>query len=183
MKKNLLLVGNKMSKSLKTINYLAITFVLFFLICPLIVFASNTDDIKRDLENQIREKQEEINQHQQKIEETQGKSKTLNNEIGILEGQINKIRLEINQVDLTIQKSTLNIQEIDEEINGLEKSIDEEKDLLAEYIRVFARYDQETFLEVILKNEKFSDFFDEIKALENIQEEIHNILEVIEQLK
>jgi len=183
LKKNLLLVGNKMSKSLKTINYLAITFVLFFLICPLIVFASNTDDIKRDLENQIREKQEEINQHQQKIEETQGKSKTLNNEIGILEGQINKIRLEINQVDLTIQKSTLNIQEIDEEINGLEKSIDEEKDLLAEYIRVFARYDQETFLEVILKNEKFSDFFDEIKALENIQEEIHNILEVIEQLK
>jgi len=172
-----------MSKSLKIINYLAISFVLFFLICPLVLFASDTEEMKRDLENQIRQKQEEINEHQQKIEETQGKAKTLNNEISILEGQINKIRLEISQVDLTIQKSTLNIQEIDEQISILEQSVDEKKELLAEYIRIFACYDQETLLEVILKNEKFSDFFDEIKALETIQEKIQSILEAIGQLK
>ena len=172
-----------MNKLLKNISYSAIILVLFFLICPLVVFAADTDEIRQDLENQIKQKQEEINQHQEKIEETQSKSKTLNNEISILEGQINKIRLEINQVDLTIQKSTLNIQEIDEQIDILEQSIDEKKELLAEYIRIFARYDQETLLEVILKNEKFSDFFEEIKALETIQEEIHNVLEAIGQLK
>jgi len=172
-----------MNKLLKNISYSAIILVLFFLICPLVVFAADADKMKLDLENQIRQKQEEINQHQEKIQETQGKAKTLNNEISILEGQINKIRLEINQVDLTIQKSTLNIQEIDEQIDILEQSIDEKKELLAEYIRIFARYDQETLLEVILKNEKFSDFFEEIKALETIQEEIHSVLGAIGQIK
>ena len=172
-----------MNKLVKIIGYSVVFFVLLSFVCPLVLFASDTEEIKRDLENQIKQKQEEINQHQDKIQETQGKAKTLNNEISILEGQIDKIRLEINQVDLTIQKSTLNIQEIDEQINLLEQSIDEKKELLAEYIRIFARYDQETLLEVILKNEKFSDFFDEIKALETIQEEIHSVLGAIGQLK
>ena len=181
--KSLLLVGSKMSKSLKIINHITVISVLFFLICPLVLFAADTDEIKRDLENQIKQKQEEIDQHQDKIQETQGKAKTLNNEISILEEQIKKIRVEMNQIDLTIQKSTLNIQEIDKQIETLEQSVDEKKKLLAEYIRVFARYDQETLLEVILKNEKFSDFFDEIKAFETIQEEIHSILEAIGQLK
>ena len=172
-----------MNKLVKIIGYSVVFFVLLSFVCPLVLFASDTEEIKRDLENQIKQKQEEINQHQDKIQETQGKAKTLNNEISILEGQINKIRLEINQIDLTIQKSTLNIQEIDEQINVLEQSINEKKELLGEYIRIFARFDQETLLEVILKNEKFSDFFDEIKAFETIQEEIHNILEAIGQLR
>jgi len=172
-----------MNKLIKIIGYLTVFFVLLSLLCPLVLLASETEEIKRDLENQIKQKQEEINQHQEKIEETQGKSKTLNNEISILEGQINRIRLEINQVNLTIQRSTLNIQEIDEQIDILEQSIDEKKELLAEYIRIFARYDQETLLEVILKNRRFSDFFDEIKALETIQENLHNVLGVIGQLK
>ena len=172
-----------MNKLLKIISYSTIVFGLLFLLFPLFSSASEIEDMKRNLENQIKQKQEEINQHQQNIQETQSKAKTLNNEISILDGQINKIRLEISQIDLTIQKSTLNIQEIDAQISALEKNIKEKKELLAEYIRLFAYYDQETLLEVVLKNEKFSDFFDEIKALEDVQEEIHSVLKVIDSLK
>ena len=178
-------MGNKMSRFSKIsfFYYIAVFFLLIVLIAPSFLYAADTDEIKRDLENQIKQKQEEINQHQQNIQKTQSESRTLNNEISILENQIDKMRLEIGQIDLTIQRSTLNIQEIDVQINELEEKINQRKDLLAEYIRTFARYDQETLLEVVLKNEKFSDFFDEINALETIQEEIHSILELIGQLK
>ncbi len=164
---------------------LRITLIAFLVVLaiPFFVQAADVDELRQDLENQIRQKQEEINQYQQKIGENQQKARTLNNEIQILEDQISQIRLEISQIDLTIQKSTLNIQELDGRINILEENISQKKDLLAEYIRTVALYDQETLLEVILKNEKFSDFFDEIKALENAQEEIQSVLVVVQGLK
>lgn len=147
------------------------------------VVAANVDELKRDLEAQIRQKQLEINQHQDKINETKQKSNTLNNEIQILESQISKIQTEVSQIDLTIQKSDLNIGEIDIQIDILEEKVNQGKSLLAEYIRTVAQYDQETLLEVILKNERFSDFFDAINALENVQEEIHKTLEIIKALR
>jgi peptidoglycan hydrolase CwlO-like protein len=157
--------------------------MLLFLGIPFFIQAADIDELRRELENQIKQKQQEINQYQQKISENQQKAKTLKNEIQILEDQISQIRLEINQIDLTIQRSTLNIQEIDGQINDLEERVDQKKDLLAEYIRTVARYDQETLLEVILKNDKFSDFFDEINALESVQEKIQGILTTIQRLK
>lgn len=166
-------------------HYLRIALIalLIILAIPFFVQGADIDELRQDLENKIRQKQEEINQYQQKIGENQQKARTLDNEIQILEDQISQIRLEINQIDLTIQKSTLNIQELDGQINILEENMSQKKDLLAEYIRTVALYDQETLLEVILKNEKFSDFFDEIKALESAQDEIQSVLKVVQGLK
>ncbi len=162
---------------------LIIILLIIFLVVPATFGAADLDELRQDLENQIRQKQEEINQYHNRIVENQSKARTLSNEIQILEDQIRKIRLEINQIDLTIQKGTLNIQEIDEAISGLEERIDQKKDLLAEYIRIVERYDQETLLEVILKNEKFSDFFDQLNALEKVQREIQTILGAIQAFK
>ena len=68
--------------------YKATVFMLLFFLIPTFVLSAGIDDLKQDLENQIKQKQQEINQHQQNIQETQQKSKTLNNEIQILESQI-----------------------------------------------------------------------------------------------
>ncbi|NQV00734.1 MAG: lytic murein transglycosylase [Parcubacteria group bacterium] len=174
-----------MSKKLKIFLIVCAVAIclLVLLIIPLIVQASDADVIKQDLENQIKQKQQEINQYQQNIKTNQQKSKTLENEISILEDQIDKIQVEIKQVDLIIQGSTLNIQEIDIEINKLNDRINQEKNLLAEYIRRVAMHDQDTLLEMILRNEKFSDFFNQISALENVQEQTQGVLASIQGLK
>jgi peptidoglycan hydrolase CwlO-like protein len=168
---------------LKVMSRKLTIFLIIALALPLVIQAADIDELRQDLENQIKQKQQEINQYQQQIAENQQKASTLQTEIQILEDQIDKFRLEISQIDLTIQKSSLNIQEIDSQINDLQERVDQKKELLAEYIRTVAIYDQETLLEVILKNEKFSDFFDEINALESVQEEIQSILVVVQELK
>jgi peptidoglycan hydrolase CwlO-like protein len=160
-----------------------VIFLSIVLAVPLFVQAADIDELRQDLENQIRQKQEEINQYQQQIQENQQKANTLKNEIQILEDQINQIQLEIGQIDLVIQKSTLNIQEIDGQIDILEDQISQKKNLLAEYVRTVAYADQETLLEVVLKNDKFSDFFDQLNAMETVQGEIHNVLAVVQGLK
>ena len=187
---------SKLSKILKTLedsllNFLTwkrsfqviVVCLLISLVIPSFLQAASVDQLRQDLENQIKQKQTEINQYQQSIQENQQKARTLKNEIQILEDQINKMRLEIKQIDLVIEESTLNIQEIGVQINDLENKIEQEKDRLAEYIRLVAYYDQETLLEVVLRNDKFSDFFDEINALESVQEEIQSVLGAIRGLK
>jgi peptidoglycan hydrolase CwlO-like protein len=173
---------NKFSK-INLFGYWLAFLMLFCLAVPFFIQAADIDELRRELENQIKQKQQEINQYQNKINQNQQKAKTLKNEIQILEDQISQIRLEIKQIDLSIQKSTLNIQEIDKQISDLEDRVGQKRNLLAEYIRTVARYDQETLLEVVLKNEKFSDFFDELNALENVQEQIQSVLAAIQGLK
>lgn len=175
---------NKILKTFSALNSVLIL-VCFFVVLIFSPFASlaSNEDLKRELEEQIRQKEQEIQQYQNSIEGNQQKAKTLNNEIQILEYQIGSIYSEIQQIDLTIQKSTLNINEIDERIDGIENDITKNKKLLGEYIRIIACYDQETLLEVVLKNDQFSDLFDEINALESVQEDIHTVLAAVKELK
>ena len=168
---------------LNTVQKKGIVFLIFLFLIPFFVNAASSDSLKKDLENQIEQKQQEINQYQKDISKNQEKEKTLNNEINIIEGQINKIEVEISQLDLVIQDSVLSIQDVDAQISILEDNIDGKRNLLSEYLRTMARCDDESLLEVILKNEKFSDFFDELNSLENVQEQIHDVLVIIYEIK
>ncbi len=156
----------------------------FFLLFPFFGYgASNVDELKADLENQIKQKQQEINQYQEKIGEHREQGDTLKGEIQILENEINKFRAEVNQIDLVIQKSTLNIREIDDQIGILVSDVNQKRDLLSEYIRAVNHFDQETLLEVILKNDKFSDFFEEMNAFESAQDNLQATLVVVQALR
>ncbi len=157
--------------------------LIVFLILPFFVNADDIEDLKRELEEQIQQKQEEINQHQEKIQKTRSQSQTLNNEISILESEIAKIRSEISQIDLAIQRSNLNIQQIDEQIDGIENEITEKRSVLGKYIQSIAYFDQQTLLEIILKNDNFSEFFEQYNALESVQEEVQSMLLSLKELK
>ncbi|MFC1701081.1 hypothetical protein ACFLZ0_03030, partial [Patescibacteria group bacterium] len=93
------------------------------------------------------------------------------------------IQLEIKQIDLSIQECELNIQEMEDKIVDLEDQIEKKKDILAEYIRTVEEYDRDNLLEIVLKKDNFSDFFDEINSLENTQKGIQSILINIRELK
>ncbi|MBU1137210.1 lytic murein transglycosylase [Patescibacteria group bacterium] len=157
--------------------------LLFFLLLPFFSQAANIDDLKKDLEEQIQQKQQEIDQYQGKIQENQQTASSLKNEIQLLENQISKVQLEINQIDLVIKKNTLDVDELSGQIGQLEDNMDEKKGLLAEYLRTVSHYDQETLLEVVLKNDKFSDFFEQVNALESAQDKIQTILASVREIK
>jgi len=175
-----------MIKPVKTKFYwksLAVLGFLFFLVWPSLTQAADINGLKEDLEEQIRQKQQEINQYQVKIQENQQTASSLKNEIQLLENQISKVQLEINQIDLVVRKNTLDIDEISGQIGELEANMDAKKKLLAESLRTVSQFDQETLLEVVLKNDKFSDFFEQINALESAQDKIQTVLANIREIK
>src|SRR3989338_4532704 len=159
----------------------------FLLVCLLlannVLALTDKEELKKQLEEQMRQLQGQIGQYENKIGENRQKAKSLENEINLLENQIKKINLEIQETRLDIQRADLNIDQIQKEIDDVQSKIDYQKKLLSEYVRLIDQYDNETLLEIALENQRLSDFFDEINALENVQTKIYAVLEEIKSSK
>ena len=161
----------------------AIILLVFFFFANSVFAISEKEQLKKELEEQMKQLQGQIGQYENQIGETRQKAKSLKNEINILENQIEKIRLEIEQTKLSIRQTELNVSQLQKEIDAVQSQADHQKSLLSEYIRLIDQYDQESILEIILKKEKLSDFFEEINALENVQTKIYDVLGEIQAFK
>lgn len=132
------------------------------------------------IENRRREidsLQKEIDAYAQQIKTKQKEAKGLSNQIAILDNQIAKVNLDIEATEIRIEETNLEIQRLNLEIKNLEEKIKDNKEKIAEYLRLIYRNDQISYLEVILVNESFSDFFDQIKYTEQIHQDLKNSLE------
>lgn len=177
---------------LKT-SKLNLFFGMFLIVSLLssLVIPSNTEGssateqakLRQELQQKMNELQQQIQEYQRNIQNNQSKAQSLKNEISILEDGISKIHLQIEEIDLAIQESELSIGEAEKEIQNIENRIGTEKKTLAEYLRAINRCDQENLLEIMLKKDNLSDFFNEVNALESVQFKIHETLDRIRQSK
>lgn len=157
--------------------FLAVLLLSVFEIIPSQVFAqANRDDKIRQLENQIE-------QYNQEIAKKQTEAQSLANQVSIFELQIKQSQAEIDATNITIKQLTSAIGKKKENISQKEKEIEEQNISLAEYLRQVARSDQGSLLEFLLKNRKFSDFFNDLNSINNIQNQIHIALSTIKDLK
>ncbi|MEK7087123.1 MAG: lytic murein transglycosylase [Patescibacteria group bacterium] len=153
-------------------------FFLFLSFFSLPVFAQtdNRDDKIRQLENQIE-------QYNQEIVKKQSEAQSLANQVSIFELQIKQSQAEIDATNLTISQLTSAITVKEKNIYQKEKEIEEQNILLGVYLRQVARSEQGSLLEFLLKNRKFSDFFNDLNSISNIQNQIHITLSKIKDLK
>lgn len=157
--------------------------LLSFLILPLIAQGDVLDDLDQqisahdakriELERQAQEYQAIINQKQ-------GEIKTLNNQVAIFNAQINKLQIEINITEDDIDQTKLEILQLEYGIDETEEDILSQKSNLGQVIQAISEYDQTSQLEMILSNQDFSSFFNQMTYLDNLQ---NGVKEEVEQLK
>lgn len=135
---------------------------------------------KRDELNTL---QKEIEAYQEQIETKQSESRGLNNQIGILDNQVAKINLDIEATQLKIEQTQLEIQSLNIQIQRLEDKIGNHKNKIGEYIRLIYQNDQVSYLEILLKNNAFSDFYDQIKYTEEISSDLKSSLDKLKNNK
>src|SRR3989344_2010100 len=153
--------------------------ILFFLILAInsnIVLADEKDDKIRQLESQIE-------QYNQEIVKKQSEAQSLSNQISIFELQVKQTQAEIDATNLSIKQLTSAINQKEKNISEKEKEIEDKNVLLARYLRQVQRSDQGSLLEFLLKNRRFSDFFNYLNSISNIQNQIHDTLLKIKDLK
>lgn len=133
-----------------------------------------------------REKIEElslkIEGHKKNIEYTRKQASTYENQLIIIQNQIARAELDIEAKEEEITSVELEIERVELEIKAKEELIDQDKVKLAAFIRTLDQYDRKDYLSVLLANNSFSEFFDQVKYLEGIQQDIQNTLNRVQEL-
>ena len=181
------------NKDLPSFKTLALILIVGFLLANFFIVPALAQEEGEDIselntrieerEKEINILQKEIDAYAEQIKAKQTEAKGLRNQIAILDNQIAKVNLDIEATEARIEQTNLEIQKINLAITELEKQITSQKKKIAEYIRLIYKTDQVSYLEVILVNESFSDFFDQLKYTQQIHNDLKSSLNKLKNSK
>jgi peptidoglycan hydrolase CwlO-like protein len=161
-----------------------IVILAIVLIVPIFVFAQTTDPAQRSqLEAQIAAIENEIAGLDQQLTQIQGQKATLQNEIARLDNEIKRAQLTINGLNLSIRQTESGISLSEASIREAEIKIEKQKNSLSEYLRVLEKNDRLSLVEVLLVKKDLSQFFQEVSALQDAQDNINQSLDDLKLLK
>ncbi|MDD5590133.1 MAG: peptidoglycan DD-metalloendopeptidase family protein [Candidatus Portnoybacteria bacterium] len=175
----------KIAKKIPTLFRTAV-FIFSIALFPILAFAVTPEELRQ----QIQQKQSEIQKIEQQIaafkneiKNQQSQEKTLSSQISYMEAQIRRLFSEIRLTETKISAASLRIEELESDILVRNTEIGKQKNNLGEIIRQINEYDQETPLSMVLKNENFSEFLNQVQFADNLQENVKEKLVKIKDLK
>lgn len=153
------------------------------------VFFTNAQTVEnlKDQKSLAQQKLEQINAEikklQTQINATRSKQASLKNEITLYDQQIYSTELSIQAKETQIDDANIQIKLLNKEIEKREAEIEQNKLILAELVRQINDYDSAYTLNVTLGSSKFSEFLDNLKYTQNIQDKMFAIIENIKEVK
>ncbi len=160
-----------------TAFFLGIFFIpIFWMIIPLIQVAQaqnpELDKLQqgiKDSGNRLSEIEKEIAKFESQLKEVGAEKQTLQKAINQLTLERKKINAEISRTETLISSTDLEINKLILEITRTEAEVTQIKSAIAQIIRDQYKADDMTLVELILKNDKFSEFWGTIEAHEAVQ--------------
>ncbi len=134
-------------------------------------------------QQQIQELQRQIEDYERQIVENRSKATTLQTEIAKLNARINQVQLEIKSLGVSIEQTGLEIQDTQEKITDAEQKILAHKQALGKYVRIVNERDQVTLTSVLLNNDTFSDFFDDVQRVQVTQDKLRVTIQEMRSLR
>lgn len=136
------------------------------------------DEIAK-LQDEIRAKKEEVAKVEEKIgtvkksiERKQIEALSLKNQMSILEERLEAVRLDIQATRGEIETVELELKQLRLEIDAKNKQIARHKEILSELIRTIQRESDRNYLELLLSNDSFSEFFSEVQYLQEVYSDV-----------
>ncbi len=166
-----------MSKKIKIFIF---TILAIFVLAPIFVFsqtvniASNKNEIEElnkeisARKDKIKQLEDTINVYKKNISQKQTEAVSLNNQLSILENKIKQTEAEIKMTQYKIDETKLEIEALQLDIEDKQKIIARQKKIVAEIIRNIHANDQKNYIEILLTNDTFADFYNQVKYLESV---------------
>jgi len=185
-----------MIKKNKEKNLFIFVFIIFiFFILPVIfIFAQTTlesqkaenqkaEEEKVQLEQELKELEDKIAQYEKDITKTEQEKKTLQNQIYNIKSKINQLDLQIQKGNLIIKDLTYQIKDTELSIQELEEKIEKIKGQISSLLKEINEEDKKFLFEILLSEEKLSDFFINLTSLESLHYKNQEYLKSIKELK
>jgi len=161
-----------------------ITFLLSLaFVWPFLGAKATVQDEISARQQQIEQIQKQIDQYQQQIDANSQQAQTLASEIGDLNAQISKVTLEIKSLTLSITQTTAQITDTQGQIFEDQTEIDAHKKALGQYIQILDQVDQQSLTLILLRNPQLSDFFSNLKNIEDTQNNLRTTIVSIKNLQ
>ncbi len=141
-----------------------------------------TDDINAKKDEAAKLKKQSA-EYERTIELRRKEAVSLENELAILQNQIEKTQIDIEATGADIEATGLEIKKTEDEIRVKEEDVAQKKEILSEYLRQIDQSDRVDYLRVLLMNDSFSEFFEQIQYLKGVQEELRGVLKDVIALK
>jgi len=136
-------------------------------------------DIAQELKDQresIEALQKKVATYEKKIQAKRNESLTIKNQLGGLSDEIDQTKLEIEIKRKEITEINLKMVETEHRIEIKDQEIGEQKEKIAEFMRLLYHNNQKSYVEILLANDAFSEFFDRSQYLQTIEEDLAVIL-------
>ena len=137
-------------------------------------------DGKKDALSKLRDQQR---YYQQLITEKQKEKASLKNQLSILDNKMAEIELDIEGTKLEIEQTELELRSLELEIAKKDQQINQAQDRLSKLIKTIDQQGSKNTLEIILMNDSFSDFLNDLEYLNNISSAVRDELEDLKDLK
>lgn len=171
----------------------SIAFFIGLLLIPLFVagthFAFAQSEVER-LQNEIVEKnsrlsdiEKEIAQYEIALKQVGAEKGTLQKAIKELELEHKKVQADIRYTENKISSADLEINKLTLEINVTENHISKNEEAIKEILRSMNIADNESMIEVLLRHENISEFWNAFTELETVRNSMSNKVKELSSLK
>lgn len=150
---------------------ITVILALFFLVLQ--VHAQTSGDIaarKAQLQKELEQVEAEIREQSRLLVEKRTERVSIERDVAILNAEIKKAQLSIRARDIEINKLSGQIGGKEQTIVSLNEKLLREKESLAQLLRRTNEIDDYTLAEVILSQERLSDFFEDLDTFTQINE-------------
>ena len=165
------------------ISFLSLLLLLIFALPTSAALIDELKDRISDKNAEIEKIEAEIARYQKEIDALGGEADTLKNSIRKLDATRKKLEADIRYTQTKINSSTLKIEKLALEIAAKSADIKKSNEAIAEIIRKIDEAESDSLLEVILSNDTFSSFLDDIENLRQLQSVVSQNLKELEALK
>ncbi len=147
-------------------------------------FNEQIEELNEDIQSnkkRVKKIQEQQEKYSSEIEKARQEKASLSNQLAILDKRMAKAELDIESVETEIERTNLEIKKTNLSIENQILKIEDEKDDLASVLRLIYRQDRATTLEILLLNNTLAEFLNQVKYLEDLNEEIGDSLGLLEE--
>ncbi len=148
--------------------------------------AEDVDELKFK-QNQLQEKlasiTAQIKSYQTQIGTVQKEAASLKNEIYIYDAQIKSTELQIEAKETEMQDVNLQIAELQKQIDRRTQEIGENKAVLKQLIVELHELGGNSFVQLALGTDNFSQFLDDLEYTNNLQDKVNQIVQNIKAVK
>ena len=133
--------------------------------------------------SRLAEIEKEIAEFEAALKEVGAERNTLQSAINALELERKKVMADVRLTENKIDATDLEILKLEQDISSTETTISQNQEVIAEILRRMNMSDDESLVEVFLRQEQISDFWNELQDLQTIRTSMHSRIDELEELK